>query len=123
MTPSILIPATLIHAILLRRHLSITACENIRAYIRKMPSEPEWLEYIPSSTVCTWFYFLAIVNSVFSVAGVIGLIIIVSKGNKSLLSIVPLLVAILVGLINAWMMFVVCKRGINNEGFKNSKMK
>jgi xanthine/uracil permease len=82
-----------------------------------MPSEPEWLASISSSTACTWFFILACLNSLLAVAGVIVIVILVSRNNKSLLSIVPLLFSIIVGFINAWFLFMMCKRSIDTEGF------
>jgi len=82
-----------------------------------MPSEPDWLASISSGTVCTWFYIMAILNSIFAVAGVISVGILVSKGTKSLINYLPLIIGILVGLINAWFLFVMCNRSINKEGF------
>jgi hypothetical protein len=86
-----------------------------------MPSEPDWLASISSGTVCMWFYILAIINSIFAVAGVVILGIMVSRGAKSPLFFFLPLVSILVGLTNAWFMFVICNRGINREGFESKK--
>lgn len=83
-----------------------------------MPSEPEWLASISSGTVCTWFYILAIFNSIFAVAGVLGAIMLLSNGKLTMVGSIPLMFGIIVGFINAWALFVVCKRGINNEGFR-----
>jgi hypothetical protein len=82
-----------------------------------MPSEPEWLASISSGTVCTWFYIIAILNSIFAVAGVIGLGVLVSKGVKSLIIFLPYTIGMLVGLTNAWFLFMMCNRSINKEGF------
>lgn len=82
-----------------------------------MPSEPEWSASISSGTVCTWFYILAILNSILAVAGVIAIVIILSKNNRPLGFIVLPLISIVVGVTNAWFMFIMCKRSINNEGF------
>ena len=81
-----------------------------------MPSEPDWLASISSGTVCMWFYILAIVNTLFSIAGMVIVGMFVSRG-KSLTSILPLTIGILVGLINAWFLFIICNRSINREGF------
>ncbi len=80
-----------------------------------MPSEPEWLASISSSTVCTWFYILAILNSIIAVAGVIGAIIILTTGKAKAIQLLYPLTIITFGFINAWSLFIVCKRGINNE--------
>jgi hypothetical protein len=82
-----------------------------------MPSEPEWLASISSGSVCTWFYIMAILNSIFAVAGVIGLGVLVSKGVKSLMIFLPYTIGMLVGLTNAWFLFIMCNRSINREGF------
>ena len=83
-----------------------------------MPSEPDWLASISSGTVCTWFYILAILNSIFAVAGVVGAIMLLTNGKSTLVGILPLMLGIVIGFTNAWALFVICKRGINNnEGF------
>ena len=82
-----------------------------------MPSEPEWSASISSASVCTWFYVFAILNGVFAVAGVIGAIILLTRGTKSAVSLLPLVLGSLVGFTNAWFLFIVCNRGINKEGF------
>ena len=114
-----LIPATpiLICAILPGRHLSTTICEKYPRLYQKMPSEPEWLASISSGTVCTWFYIMAILNSLVAVAGVVVIVMLLSKGVKSMGTIVPLLVSMSIGLTNAWFLFMMCNRSINKEGF------
>lgn len=82
-----------------------------------MPSEPDWSASISSASVCTWFYILAILNGVFAVAGVLGAIMLLSRGTKSVVSLLPLIIGSLVGFTNAWFLFIVCNRGINKEGF------
>lgn len=84
-----------------------------------MPSEPEWLASISSSSVCTWFYILAITNSILAIAGVLTVIMILTgSGKTTFMSILPLILSIAIGFTNAWFMFVVCNRGINKEGFR-----
>ena len=114
-----LIPATpiLICAILPGRHLSTTICEKYPRLYQKMPSEPDWLASISSGTVCTWFYILAILNSGFALAGVIAIVILLSKGIKTLVTILPLLLSMVIGVTNAWFLFMMCNRSINTEGF------
>jgi hypothetical protein len=87
------------------------------ALISEMPSEPDWSASISSASVCTWFYVLAILNGVFAVAGVLGAVMLLSRGTKSAASLLPLVLGSLVGFTNAWFMFIVCNRGINTEGF------
>lgn len=82
-----------------------------------MPSEPDWLASISSGTVCTWFYIMAILNSLVAVAGVVVIVMLLSKGVKSMGTIVPLLVSMSIGLTNAWFLFMMCNRSINKEGF------
>lgn len=82
-----------------------------------MPSEPDWLASISSGTVCTWFYILAILNSGFALAGVIAIVILLSKGIKTLVTILPLLLSMVIGVTNAWFLFMMCNRSINTEGF------
>lgn len=83
-----------------------------------MPSEPEWLASISSGTVCTWFYILAILNSIFSVAGVIAVIMLVSGGKIKLSSFLYIFISIIIGFTNAWAIFIVCNRGLHqSEGF------
>ena len=78
-----------------------------------MPSEPDWSKEISSSSVCTWFYALAVLNALFAVAGVLGaLFLSKSKGLT-----MPLLLSGSIGFINAWALFLVCNRGLNTEGF------
>ena len=87
-----------------------------------MPSEPEWSSSISSATVCTWFYILAVINGVFAVAGVLGAIMLLSRGNKSIMAVLPLIIGGLVGFTNAWFLYIVCNRGLHLEGF-GKKMK
>lgn len=83
-----------------------------------MPSEPEWLASISSGTVCTWFYILAILNSIVAVAGVLGAAMLLTRGTKSVISLLPIFIGIVVGFTNAWFMFIVCNRGLHqSEGF------
>ena len=82
-----------------------------------MPSEPDFLASISNSTVCTWFFIVACLNSLVAVAGVIAIIVILSKSNRSLGFIVFPLLSIILGFTNAWFMFMMCKRSIDTEGF------
>jgi xanthine/uracil permease len=60
---------------------------------------------------------LAILNGVFALAGVLGAVMLLSRGTKSAVTLLPLVLGSLVGFTNAWFMFIVCNRGINKEGF------
>ena len=76
-----------------------------------MPSEPNWSKAISSTTVCTWFYALAILNAFFAVAGILS--VVMSK-RYAFSVIVPLLLSTTLGFTNAWFMFLVCNRGLKN---------
>ena len=78
-----------------------------------MPSEPAWSKNISSSSVCTWFYALALINLFFGTAGVLGSIFLMSKGKHSMVDLVITLLAATVGFTNSWAFFVLCNRGIN----------
>jgi hypothetical protein len=85
-----------------------------------MPSEPAWSKsYFSSSTVCTWFYALAILNAIIAVAGVIGAVILSTRGKGGAATLIPLLVSGGLGFINAWFLFLMCNRGINKDSFRN----
>ena len=82
-----------------------------------MPSEPSWSkEYISSPTVCTWFYFLALLNAFVAVAGVLGAVFMSKKASMALL--VFLLLQGMIGFVNAWFLFLVCNRGLKVDGFQ-----
>ena len=87
-----------------------------------MPSEPEWSSSISSATVCTWFYMLAVINGIFAVAGVLGAVMLLTRGSKSVMSVLPLVIGGLIGFTNAWFLYIVCNRGLHMEGF-GKKMK
>ena len=76
-----------------------------------MSSEPNWSKNISNTSVCTWFFVLAILNAVLAVAGVLGALF--SKGKGMLL---PYILTGGVGFVNAWFLFLVCSRGLH-EGF------
>lgn len=79
-----------------------------------MPSEPDWSKSVSSSSVCSWFYSLAILNGIFAVGGVLGALFF----YKSKITMLPLLITGSFGFINAWALFIVCNRGLHTEGFK-----
>ena len=76
-----------------------------------MPSEPNWSKAISNSSVCTWFYALAILNAFFAIAGILG--VVMSK-KSSMGVLLPLLLSTALGFTNAWFMFLVCNRGLKN---------
>jgi hypothetical protein len=81
-----------------------------------MVTEPSFLEQVSNSTVCTWFFILACVNSLMAVAIIITLVL---TARKAPLQFTLALVASgSVGLINSWFLFLMCNRSIGNkEGF------
>lgn len=84
-----------------------------------MPSEPDWSKQIANSSVCTWFYALAILNGIFGAAGVLGSLYLLAKGKSSVGTYLLVLFSALFGFINSWFLFLVCSRGLNSEGFEN----
>ena len=85
-----------------------------------MPREPDWSKsYFSNSTVCTWFYALAILNAIIAVVGVLAAVILSMKGKGGAATLIPLLVSGGLGFINAWFLFLMCNRGINKDGFRN----
>jgi hypothetical protein len=85
-----------------------------------MPREPDWSKsYFSSSTVCTWFYALAILNAIIAIVGVLAAVILSMKGKGGVVTLIPLLVSGGLGFINAWFLFLMCNRGINKDGFMN----
>ena len=83
-----------------------------------MPSEPSWSKEISNSSVCTWFYALAVINAIFAVAGVLGAIFMYKSAPSG---IIPLLLSGGVGFINSWFLFLVCSRELN-EGFTRNQL-
>jgi Na+/melibiose symporter-like transporter len=76
-----------------------------------MPSEPNFSKRISNSTVCTWFYILAILNLVFSLSIVVSALYIKKRGIA-----LNFLIAGFIGCVNTWFLFLVCKRALH-EGF------
>ena len=77
-----------------------------------MPSEPNWSKSISSSTVCTWFYAIAIVNLIFGIAGIVSSLYLMSKGKGSFGNLMVLCLVASVGFMNSWFFFLVCNRGL-----------
>jgi len=86
-----------------------------------MPSEPAWSKQIPNSSVCTWFYALALINLFFGVAGVLEGLYAMSKGKRTIGGLSLTFIFVTVGFINAWAFFVMCNRALHSEGFKDNK--
>lgn len=78
-----------------------------------MPSEPSWSKKISSTTVCTWFYALAIVNLLFGTTGIVMALYGMSKGKGDITNLVALALAASIGFMNSWFFFLVCNRGLN----------
>ena len=87
-----------------------------------MPSEPAWSKNISGNTVCSWFYFLAVLNLLFGVAGLARVCFSMMGGKGSLVELSFLMLFIGLGFMNSWFLFLVCNRGLHNEGF-GKKMK
>ena len=87
-----------------------------------MPQEPDWSKQINNSSICYWFYVLAIINGVFAVAGILAALYLVSLGKRSMSTIFTMLIAGGIGFTNAWFLFLVCNRGLKNEGFYGRKL-
>jgi hypothetical protein len=77
-----------------------------------MPSEPSWSKKISSTTVCTWFYAVAIVNLLFGVAGIVSGLYLMTKGKGSVGNLAMLTFAASIGFMNSWFFFLVCNRGL-----------
>lgn len=76
-----------------------------------MPTEPNWSKEISNTTICTWFYALALLNAFFAVAGIIG----VAMSKKLSMSILfPLVLSSLLGFTNSWFLFVTCNRSLKD---------
>jgi hypothetical protein len=89
--------------------------------LEKMPAEPAWSKSISSTTVCTWFWFIGLLNAFAAVLAVFSVLLAVSKGRAMAGMLVPLALVGL-GFVNAWALFLVCNRGLHAEGF-GAKMK
>jgi len=81
-----------------------------------MPSEPTWSKQIPSSTVCTWFYALAILNAIMGAAGVLAASYLVINGAKgSMTTLLTVIFYTFFVFTNSWFLFLLCNRGINGQ--------
>lgn len=85
-----------------------------------MPSEPNWsTELFSNSTVCMWFYIIAVLDGLVAVLAI--LMAIFMSNNKAVKTLTPMvLFGAVIAFVNAWFLFLVCNRGIN-EGFKDKK--
>ena len=86
-----------------------------------MAPEPSWSKSISDTTVCSWFWFIGLLNAFAAVLAVFTLLMALGKGRSAGGMLFPLAFAVL-GFVNAWALFLVCKRGLDAEGFR-SKMK
>ena len=78
-----------------------------------MPTEPAWSKNISGNTVCTWFYFLAVLNLLFGVAGVAQLCFSMMGGKGNMLNLLLMSLIVGLGFMNSWFLFLVCNRGLN----------
>jgi hypothetical protein len=74
--------------------------------------EPSWSKSIENSTICTWFYILAVFNAAFGVAGILAGIYLVSNGYLKSTSLVSLCLGVLIALVNSWFLFLQCNRSL-----------
>ena len=77
-----------------------------------MPAEPAWSKSISSTTVCSWFWFVGFLNAFAAVLAVFSVFLAISKG-KAIVSMLAPLIIVGLGFVNAWALFLVCKRGLN----------
>ena len=77
-----------------------------------MPSEPNWSKKISNTTVCTWFYALAIVNLLFGLAGILLTLNLVLKGKSDNAYLFGYILGASVSVMNSWFFFLVCNRGL-----------
>ena len=78
-----------------------------------MAAEPSFLDNISNSTVCTWFFILACINSL--VAVTIIVILALTARKAPLQSTLILVTSGSVTLINAWFLFLMCNRSIGKK--------
>ena len=78
-----------------------------------MATEPSVLDNISNSTVCTWFFILACVNTL--VAVTIIVILVLTARKAPLQSSLMLVTSGSVTLINAWFLFLMCNRSIGKK--------
>lgn len=78
-----------------------------------MPAEPSWSKKIANSSVCTWFYALAVLNLLFGTAGVLSALYMMSKGKENMFGILLVALAASIGFTNSWFLFLVCNRGLH----------
>ena len=94
------------------RHFYNMLRKNIRVMLETMPAEPNWSKSISGTTVCWWFWFIGFLNAFAAVLAVLSVFITLYKGRAVLGMIAPLALVGL-GFVNAWALFLVCKRGLN----------
>jgi hypothetical protein len=82
-----------------------------------MPAEPTLLRSVSNSSVCTWFFILACLNTIVAVV-IIGLVVFTLQQKKPLPNTPVLIASGTTSLISAWFLFLMCNRSIGKEGFK-----
>jgi hypothetical protein len=122
----ILIPAILTALVLVLckiptiSHVSNYKCEKICVII-EMPTEPSFLRNVSNSTVCTWFFIIACLNSLVALAIIV--LVVMSARKLPTQQIITLVISSSVMFINAWFLFLMCNRSINKDGFKGDDSK
>ena len=86
-----------------------------------MPSEPSFLRSVTNSTVCTWFFILACLNSLVAVAIIV--FVVMNARKLPTQQIITLVISSSVMFINSWFFFLMCNRSINKDGFKDDDSK
>jgi hypothetical protein len=101
-------------------HVSNYKCEKICVII-EMPTEPSFLRSVSNSTVCTWFFIIACLNSLVALAIIV--LVVMSARKLPTQQIITLVISSSVMFINAWFLFLMCNRSINKDGFKDDDSK
>jgi hypothetical protein len=81
-----------------------------------MTTEPSFLRSVSNSTVCTWFFILACVNSLVALS-ILVLIVFTLQQKTPLPNTLALITSGTVALINGWFLFLMCNRSIGKESF------
>jgi len=75
-----------------------------------MISEPSWSKRISNTTVCTWFYALALINAFVAIAGIVSILFVSKKLDMGVF--ITLVLSSFIGFTNTWFLFLVCERGL-----------
>lgn len=82
-----------------------------------MPTEPEWSSSISNSSVCTWFFILAIIDAIIGVAVILLAMNMLLKSKISWVNVIMLSLGALGAFANSWFLFLICNRSLKAEGF------